>query len=173
MVIKVVYILDTSAIFSGMNLMIKGSEILTTLSVSDEIKPGGKDYQKFELLKEIGLKIISPSKKSINIIKENAKKTGDLERLSETDIDILGLAIDLIEEKKEPIIITDDYSIQNLADELKISYQNIIQKRITKKIIWITKCLGCGKKFKEHINICPICGSKTKKKVLDKKDTIM
>ena len=87
-----IYILDTSAILSGKNTDF-ASESITSNGVSKEINPGGKDYFYFQFLKEKGLKIFSPSKKYLEKIKEYAKKTGDQGRLSETDIELLALAI--------------------------------------------------------------------------------
>ena len=160
---KDVYILDTSAIFSGKDLNFNDKEFITTDSVSNEIQPGGKDYQKFNFLKELGLKLLSPSKDSIDKITKTSKETGDLERLSKTDIDLLALALDIKSSDKNPIIFTDDYSIQNIANFLNINFKNISQNKISKRYIWISKCIGCGKKYKEHINKCPICGTETKK----------
>ena len=39
-----VYILDTSAILSGKPLNFPDAEMVTTFSMSSELKPGGKDY---------------------------------------------------------------------------------------------------------------------------------
>lgn len=164
-----IYILDTSAVLSGKNTDFASNSITAT-GVSEELSPGGKDYQFFQFLKEKGLKVFSPSKKNLEKTKEHAKKTGDLGRLSNTDIELLALALDIKkQEKTEPILITDDYSIQNLANSMDIKYKTISQQGIKESFIWINKCQGCGKKFKENINNCPICGSKTKKVILEKR----
>ena len=42
-----IYVIDTSAILSGKPLNFSDAEILTTFSMSSELKPGGKDYQNF------------------------------------------------------------------------------------------------------------------------------
>jgi len=163
-----IYILDTSAILSGKNTIFTSGSVTCT-GVSEELQPGGKDYQYFQFLKEKGLKILSPQKKYLEKIKEYAKKTGDLGRLSEIDIELLALAIEIKNKgENDPILITDDYSIQNLANTLDIKFETISQNGITEKFKWINKCQGCGKKFKENINSCPICGSKTKKVVIKK-----
>ena len=167
---KVTYILDTSSVLSGKTFVFSENSIVTTPGVSDEISQGGKDYQKFELLKEIGLKIIYPTENSIEDIRKTSKKTGDIGRLSETDIEVLALSLDLKKEGKKTILLTDDYSMQNVSESLGIKYQNISQSKITKRYKWISKCTGCKKKFKEHINICPICGSGTKKTISIKSD---
>jgi UPF0271 protein len=165
-----IYILDTSSILSGKNVNLIDCKLITTPGVSNEINPGRKDYEKFELLKETGLKIFSPNPLFIKKIKNEAKKTGDIGRLSNTDIEILALALEIKSKKEKPIILTDDYSIQNIADTLSINYENILQSKIKKRFKWISKCLGCGKKYKENINTCPICGSKTKKSIAEKRD---
>jgi endoribonuclease Nob1 len=165
------YIIDTSAILSGKPINLIKSEIFTTSSVSNEISPGGHDYQNFQYLMEKGLKILTPNKKSIHNVKESSLKTGDKGRLSDTDIEILALALELKEKNNDEIIIlTDDYSIQNVADSLNIKYETMNQAGITKRFKWVFRCRGCGKIFKESIKICPICGSETRSIISNKKD---
>jgi len=163
------YVLDTSAILSGKPLDFVDAEIITTFSMASELKPGGKDYENFMYLKDKGLKFKNPSAEGINSIKETSKKTGDFGRISKVDLEILALAWDL-HKKFDTTILSDDYSIQNVASELNLNFESISQKGITKKLKWGTRCRGCGKKFKENINICPICGSDTKKTVLSGKE---
>jgi len=161
------YILDTSAILSGKPINFDDIEIFTTTGVTKEINPG-KDYLLFQVLLEKKLKIYTPSKDSIEKVNNTSLKTGDLTRLSAVDKKILALALDVKKEGKKPVIVTDDYSIQNIANTLKIEYVGINQQGITKKFKWIYQCKGCGKKFKENIQVCPICGDKTKNIVFKK-----
>ena len=162
-----IYILDTSAILSGKPINFENNDMITSIGVSNELKPGGRDYNSFQILLEKGLKIEKPTKSSIDKIREIIKKTGDSDRLSETDIEILALSLD--NNEKEAVIITDDYSIQNVANHLKIKFEPISQSGITKRFIWNYRCRGCGKKFKENIKICPICGAETKTVISSKK----
>ncbi len=156
-------IIDTSAILSGKSLNIDDAILITTNSVLNEIKPGGKDYRNIQLLIEKGLSVLNPSEKSIKYIINTSKKTGDISRLSDTDIDILAIARDLnMKSDTEIIILSDDYSIQNLSNYLKINYLNISQSGITKRFKWSYKCRGCGKKFAKDIKTCDICGSSLK-----------
>ncbi len=161
-----VYIIDTSAILSGKVLDFTDASMVTTFNISSEVKPGGKDYQNFLYLKDKGLQFRIPSDESIQKVENNSKKTGDKGRLSKVDIEILALALDVKQKNENVVVLSDDYSIQNLASELKIKFESISQKGITKKLKWGVKCSGCGKKFKEDINVCPICGSHTKKIVI-------
>ena len=156
------YILDTSAVLSGKPINFGEAEIVTTSRVSDELNPGGRDYQIFQFLKERGLSILTPNKDTLEEVYRVSNKTGDQNRLSETDIEIIALALDLKkDENVEVIILTDDYSIQNLSNELNIKFESINQSGITKRFKWVSRCRGCGKKFKDNVKICPICGAET------------
>ena len=157
-----IYILDTSAILSGKSINLNDGEILTTTGVTKEITPGGKDYFLYQVLLEKKLIIHSPTKDSIKKVDDVSLQTGDSSRLSYVDKEILALALDVKNDGKKPVIITDDYSIQNIAYTLKIEYIGINQQEITRKFKWIYQCRGCGKKFKENISTCPVCGDKTK-----------
>lgn len=168
---KKVFVIDTSAILSGKPINITDASLVTTPGVSDEFSPGGRDFQNFELLKEIGLTIHLPSKDALDIVKKTARETGDDRRLSVADREIVALALDIIKTPNQEVtILSDDYSIQNLASTLNIAYQGVLQKGITKKFKWISRCPGCGKKFHEQTKICPICGTSTKSSLQHKKD---
>ncbi len=163
-------ILDASAILSGKPIVLD-AVVITSPAVYSEFKPGGRDYRMIQFLKEKGLLVLSPSKESIKIVEKSATKTGDLERLSYADKELLALAV---EKNKlagcETVILTDDYSIQNVASSLDIPFESVLQKGITKKFKWGYICTGCRKKFKENIKKCPICGKQVKTVVLRKWD---
>ena len=163
-----IFIIDASAVLSGKPINLEDAKMVTTPGVSNEFQPGGRDYQAFQFLIEKGLTIISPSKESIIKINGTSKETGDIERLSDADKELLALSLEL-SKKNEAILITDDYSIQNVANSLDIKFESISQRGIKKRFKWSCRCQGCGKKFKENIKICPICGSKTKNIVFRKK----
>jgi len=162
-------ILDTSAILSGKPIDFPNAKIITTNTIDEEIKPGGRDYQNYQFLKEKGLILQKPSNKSIEIIEKASKKTGDNDRLSKIDKEILALAYDFFTNNRPHLILSDDYSIQNVAEFLNLKYESISQKGISKRFKWINRCRGCGKKFKDNISICPICGANTKKIVSNNK----
>ena len=160
-----ILIVDTSAILSGKTFDSDDLPMITCSGVDNELKPGGKDYQKYQLLKEKGLTVLTSDKKSIDFIRKTANETGDIDRLSKTDMEILALAYQLRNEGKNPIILTDDYSIQNLAKFLDLDFENINQLKITKKFKWTYRCRGCGKRYKDIVKTCPICGAEIKKVV--------
>ncbi len=160
---KHVFIIDTSAILSGKPIELGEAVMITAPAASEELKPGGRDYRAFQFLLEKGLSIIAPSKESIDIVQKTAVETGDFNRLSTADIEILALALEVNkDEDAKATILTDDYSIQNVAGTLNIKYQRFSQKGITKKFKWQYRCPGCKKWFKDSVKICPICGTETR-----------
>jgi UPF0271 protein len=160
---KQFFIIDTSAILSGRPIHLDNITMVTTPGVSEELSPGGRDYQTFELLQEKGLAIHLPSKASLQLIRTTAQETGDEKRLSSADIEVLALALDINKESsQEATILTDDYSIQNVASTLHIKFQGFSQKEITKRFKWVSRCPGCGRQFQESMSICPVCGTTTR-----------
>lgn len=165
------FIIDTSAILSGKPIIFENAELVTTPGVSEEFTPGGRNYRNFQLLREKGLCIMAPSQEALDIVATAGKETGDYDRLSSADREILALAVDISKDHaKEAVILTDDYSIQNVAHTLGLKFQSFMQKGIAKKFKWMYQCQGCGKKFKGNINTCPICGTETKNIISAKED---
>lgn len=165
-----IFILDTSAVLSGKSIDLDNAKMVSTPGISKELGPGGRDYRAFQFLIEKGLAIHIPSKESTSRINVTSLRTGDKNRLSDADKEILALALDINkDDKKEAIILSDDYSIQNVAHVLNIRFENISQPGIIKKFKWVYQCSGCGKNFKESIRTCPICGAETKTVISSKK----
>lgn len=146
------FVLDTSAILSGKDLSAT-HELYSSPKILDELKHG-RMRRRLNYLIESGLRIMSPSKEIIEMVKKIASETGDIARVTEADIEILSLAKEL-----DAILLTDDYSIQNLATELNIKYQGVAQEGITETIKWSYRCKGCGRYWKELHDSCPVCGS--------------
>jgi UPF0271 protein len=166
---KKVFIIDTSAILSGKPIAIHDAALVTPPGISNELNPGGRDFRIFEFLKETGLTVQAPSKEAIRSVQITAQETGDDRRLSNADIEIVALALDINKKHDhEAIILSDDYSIQNVASTLGLQFQGFLQKEITKKFKWVSRCPGCGKQFNEIKKICPICGTTTKSSLSQK-----
>ena len=143
-------VLDTSA-FIYLNDFSKFEEILTVPEVLEE----AKDRVSILKISATKIKLKEPNLNSIMDVTKAAKETGDLDRLSSTDIKILALA-----KSTGSIIITDDYSIQNVAEKIKIPYLSIFNKKISKLIIWKKFCRNCRKEYSDKEKVCKICGTK-------------
>ena len=145
-------ILDSSAILTG-KFNSTEHEFYTSPSISQEMEKSEMN-ERFNYLVDAGLQIMAPTMESIEKVRSGAKKTGDIHRLSEPDIELLSLALEL-----DGVILTDDYSIQNLACELNVRFLSISQKEITNLVTWQYQCKGCGQIFEEKEKECPVCGS--------------
>ena len=141
-------VLDTSAIIY-LNDFRMFDEIFTVSDVIDEVK----DRINTLKLSGINFKVVDPTESSIKEIKEIAKETGDLEKLSRTDIRILGLA-----KENGLTIISDDYNIQNVAEKIGINCVSLFNSKITKFIQWGKYCDNCKISYEKR-DTCPKCGN--------------
>jgi UPF0271 protein len=90
-------------------------------------------------------------------VKEEARKSGDLGRLSPVDLTVIALGLDL-----GGVVYSDDYSIENVCTRLDIQYRPVGTGGIKKVEKWNYQCIGCKKWYKEKMDECPICGSPMK-----------
>ena len=150
-------VLDSSVLYYGKDLPTE-YECVVTPGVVHELRELGMG-SRLDLLIDTKLRELSPSILSVKAVREAAAKTGDARRLSETDMEILALAYELGFE-----LITDDYSIQNLATVLGIKIRGMDQSGIKEVFEWQAKCTGCGKLFAADVKICDVCGSPTRVK---------
>ncbi len=148
------FVLDASALLAGKDLPFE--EMYCTPDVLREVK--GKDATA-QLLStiEVKVEIRTPSEAGRKRIAEVARMTGDALRLSPTDVGVLALALDL-----KATVISDDYSIQNVANEVGLEYRGLAFNGIEKKIEWGYRCVGCRRRFEEPTEKCPVCGSRIK-----------
>ena len=149
-------ILDSSYILHS-DLDFSNGEYVVTNSILFEIKEENALMSIELALKNGSIKVEEPKKIFIEKIKKQAKKTGDLEYLSNADIDILAVALETHYE-----IFTDDYRIQNVASSLKIKFRSLAQRGIKKNLHWMKICEGCGREY-EKGDTCNVCGSTLKK----------
>ncbi|MDD1747814.1 MAG: nucleic acid-binding protein [Methanomassiliicoccales archaeon] len=143
-------VLDSSAFFA-MEDMSGDWEAYTSPGVLRELQrynDGRAAYLEHKV------KVSDPTSNSLERVAKAAKETGDASRLSAVDREVLALAIDL-----EAVLLTDDYSMQNLAKHIGLPYRAVGLKPIQKKVVWSYRCTGCGKVIKEQQPDCPVCGS--------------
>jgi rRNA maturation endonuclease Nob1 len=162
-----VLILDSSAFINLKELLQLDYSFYSVYGLESELKSSdAKLIYDLALLND-RLKLITPSEKSVKYIEEISKKTGDFQELSEIDILIIALSWEIKNEKRYiPVVLTEDYSIQNVLTILKIKFKSIIEKGISNLIIWENFCPHCGKVYNTDPTLkkCPICEIKLKKR---------
>lgn len=116
------------------------------------------------------LKVRKPRIFFLNKIKVASKKVGDIRYLSEADLEVLALALELKSEGLDPLIVTDDYSIQNVANEINVKFTSLMTYGIRFRFDWILYCPACHRKYPSDykFKVCKVCGTELKRKPLRK-----
>jgi len=116
------------------------------------------------------LKIQNPTPHSLKEVSDKASTLGDKFALSKADASVLALALDLLKEGKNPIIVSDDYAVQNVAEGLGIAYQSLATLGIRQKFDWTFYCPACFRRYPGagDLEVCQVCGTKLKRKPLRK-----
>jgi len=160
-------ILDTSAFLAGFDPFSLGEEQFTVPKVEEEIRRNTMTKMRFETAIESGkLKIKAPSQEASESAKSSARKVGDWFKLSEADMQLLALAIELKMEGYIPQIVTDDYSIQNVATRLEIEFVALATFGIKRLLQWIRYCPACHREYRAECKAkeCQVCGTELKRK---------
>ncbi|AHL22640.1 type II toxin-antitoxin system VapC family toxin [Thermococcus nautili] len=146
-------VIDAAIFIQGIDV-----EGFTTPKVVEEVKDSESKLFLEGLISAGKVKVLVPSKESVEAVMEAARRTGELNELSEADVEVLALAYEL-----KATLLTDDYNLQNIARTLGIPFKTL--KRGIKRVIrWNYVCIGCGKRFSEMPpgGVCPDCGSPVK-----------
>jgi len=116
------------------------------------------------------LKLKKPRAQFLNKVKESSKAVGDMLFLSEVDLQVLALALEQKGAGHNPLIVTDDYSIQNVANQIGVNFASLTTFGIRYRLNWILYCPACHRKYpSDHKpRTCQICGTKLKRKPLKK-----
>jgi UPF0271 protein len=170
--VKRAIILDTSALLSGFDPLSIGEEQYTVPTVRRELRENGITWIRFKTAVENGrLKLVEPNQMFMDKVKDAAMKVGDQFFLSEVDQQILSLALQLKNQGYIPSLITDDYSIQNVADQLGVEFFSLATFGIRLRLKWTRYCPSCHKEYvPNHTSTtCDICGSQLRRKPKRKK----
>jgi UPF0271 protein len=147
-------VLDASAFFSEPEF--KG-ELYTSWSVVSELKDISSKIR-YDLLRDAGLEVLDPQSTALARARKAAVEAGEQEVLSDTDIDVLALAVQL-----DAAIVTEDYALQNAARRIGVKVIPLRQKKGS-GIRWKYRCSGCGK-YCTGPGDCPVCGAPVKRRI--------
>lgn len=146
-------VLDASALLTGRQFP---GELFTVPEVLREVRRHGMTPQ-LEAILDTQVRILSPGKEALERVRAAGETTGDAHRLSPTDTALLALALD-----SQATLVTDDYSIQNVACALGVPFETVMERGIAEVWQWTYRCTGCGRTWPEWHEECPTCGSPLK-----------
>ncbi len=165
--------MDTSAFIAGFDPLSTTEEHYTVPMVEAEIYEESISDVRFRMAVQSGkLNVRIPNSIFLDKVKASATLVGDAYFLSETDLQVLALALELRSSGYSPLIITDDYSIQNVANEIGIQFSPLVTFGIRKRLHWTRYCPACRKKYSADSKqkACLICGTELKRKPIRKND---
>jgi UPF0271 protein len=138
--------------------------------VADELREQTGPSYRLTVSRSSGkLTIRNPTAASLEEVAEKARVLGDRVVLSKADTGVLALALDLRGEGKTPVIVSDDYAVQNVAEGIRIAYQPLATLGIREKFSWIYYCPACYKRYAQtDLQVCQVCGTKLKRKPVQK-----
>jgi len=164
---RLALVLDTSALLAKYYRLLPRSvmDVYTTSLAVSEVRDLENRQALLEAIDVGIINITDPEKRYINTILLEAKNTGSLSKLSTTDIHIAALALMLRERYSNVIVITDDYELQNLLLNIKISFKPLKTSGITCFIKYTVYCPICYyTPSNPGETTCPFCGAKLTRK---------
>lgn len=119
-------VLDASAIIN-VNQYEYG-ECYTTQSVIDEIRDAKSRAIATAAIAQHRLRIAEPLSEYVERVRRVARRIGSAHKLSQTDLEIAALALQM-----GAILVTDDWTLQNLAAHLGIRFEGVVRGSIRRK----------------------------------------
>jgi endoribonuclease Nob1 len=125
------------------------------------VQPGGRDARRFANWVAAGLEVRDASPGALQDVRNMSQKAGNLSRLSEADLSLAALALDL-----EAVLVTDDYTLLDVAKRLGLKTQTVNTQGIEGTLDFQPRCTGCGRWFDAmpKREECTVCGSPVKPK---------
>jgi UPF0271 protein len=139
--------------------------------VKQELVPESLPWVRFNIAASRNrLRLKTPHIHFLEKIRELSKRVGDILFLTEVDQQLLALALELKNAHQNPLIITDDYSIQNVATRMDVDFASLASLGICFSLQWVIYCPACYREYAQDYKQrhCEVCGTELKRKSLRK-----
>jgi UPF0271 protein len=164
-------VLDTSAFIAGFDPLSITDDVYSVGAVEGELASGSLPWVRFQTaVDNWKLKLNTPKAEFLDRVRESSRDVGDMFFLSDVDLQVLALALELKSAGNEPLIVTDDYSIQNVANQLGLEFAPLMTFGIRFRLHWTRYCPACRRKYPPDYKHrkCENCGTELKRKPLKK-----
>jgi UPF0271 protein len=166
-----VIVLDTSAFIAGFEPLSIRDPQYSVPEVKKELASNSLPWTRFNAAVENGkLTVKAPRAEYVKKISASSKTLGDLLFLSEADKQVLALALELKDVGYKPQVVTDDYSMQNVANQLDIEFAPLMTLGIRYRFHWTLYCPACYRRYPADYQPkhCEVCGTELKRKPIGK-----
>jgi len=164
-------VLDTSAFIAGFDPLAIAEMVYTVPAVGQELASNSMIYTRYKTAVESGkLWVRTPANIFLSRVNDSSKAVGDVLFLSAVDKQVLALALELKSFGVNPLIVTDDYSIQNVANQLGLEFAPLITFGIRYRLDWTIYCPACHREYPPDYKLktCQACGTELRRKPLRK-----
>jgi len=156
-------VLDTTAFYAGVPYTNTSENLVTTPDVISEVS----NERTRSLIALSKINVLQGAPEDFKRVKEAARGTGD-NSLSKADLSVLALCLSIASEGNEAILLSDDFSVENVASKLGIKARPLMTGGITTASEWIFFCPACGKRYSKQRPDCLVCGTKLEKRLKKK-----
>jgi len=166
-----VVVLDTCAFIMDYDPLAITEEQYTVPQVMDELSPNSIGRLRLRIGVDQGrIKLRTPRSEYVKKVEDYSMKMGDHLRLSSVDKLVLALALELESEGGNVLLLSDDYSVQNVADSLGMEHSSLTTLGIRYRFRWELYCPACHKAYPLdcRLKVCEMCGTKLKRRVKGK-----
>ena len=148
-------LIDNTAFVSGFNLntlMLQHPElqVFITSEIYDEAEKNPRSRQIIAIAEaQKILHIQDPSTNALHLVHNAATKSGDVGALSHADQSLMALHTDLqaLHPEWHILLMSDDYSVQNVSPRLNISIFRFQKAGIKRTHVWQVYCPQCFRKY--------------------------
>ncbi|MDG6929492.1 MAG: hypothetical protein JRN39_02315 [Nitrososphaerota archaeon] len=166
-------VLDTSAVLAGMlDVPLEPTPCMTTLVLNEVRAKASRSTVDVGLGTLHRVSVMDPPPAAVEEVRKKAAELGEALRLSEADMSILALGAELRRTRGSPVeIFSDDYSLENTASHMGLSFRSLSSRGITHVMEWRYFCRGCRREYRNvpRGGICEICGSEIRRRPTSKK----
>ena len=165
-----VYVVDAGVLFTTWTMKVPDATLVTTSNIMAEIRNRPSKLRSEILLVLDRMRVTNPEEKQIRRTVKSASRSGDKSTLSDTDIELVALALMLNDEGENAILVSTDFAVLNTASHLDISFLDPSGK-FKHEMIWAMRCPACHYKSKKPTRDteCPVCGTTMKRTPLKKR----
>jgi len=145
--------------------------VYTAPAVRQELASNSMIYTRFRTAIDSGkLQVRTPTDTALAEVEKSSEAVGDIRFLSEVDKQVLALALELKRQGEDPLVVTDDYSIQNVSNQLGLEFAPLMTFGIRYRLNWTIYCPACYREYPADYKLktCQTCGTEVKRKPLRK-----
>lgn len=165
---KKCYVLDATALIQGLSPTALKGDLFTVPEVVDEARTSEVLAIRMDAaIASRSLKRRRPSRKAVGSVRDAVRDLGEGSALSDADLALLALAMDLKMKGRDISIISDDYAVQNVSARIDIPFVTVSSTGIVHVFAWSLYCPACRRSFRPgRQSACPICGTALKRRAV-------